>query len=63
MAVTAEEFAERIFASALGAIEIYALHIGDRLGFYAALADGSPMTSRELAAATDVGQPLDVERR
>lgn len=54
MSVTADEFADRIFTSALGSIEIYSVHIGDRLGFYRALADAGAMTSEELAAATHV---------
>jgi hypothetical protein len=37
---TTDEFADRIFASALGAIEIYSIHIGDRLGLYRPLAEG-----------------------
>lgn len=53
MTAVTEEFADRVFASALGAIEIYSIHIGDRLGFYRALARG-PKTSRELAEATQV---------
>ena len=53
MGSTAEAFADRVFASALGAIEIYSIHIGDRLGFYRTLRDG-PATSQELAQATGV---------
>jgi SAM-dependent methyltransferase len=48
---TTEEFASRIFASALGAAEIYSIHIGDRLGFYQALIQDD-MTSLSIAAAT-----------
>lgn len=50
---TTEKFADRVFASALGAIEIYSIHIGDRLGFYRAIGPES-MTSQDLAAATGV---------
>jgi hypothetical protein len=54
MSVTVEESADRVFTSALGgAIEIYSLHIRDRLGFYRALADGAK-TSTGLAAETGV---------
>ncbi|MGH8915768.1 MAG: hypothetical protein ACRDZM_14780 [Acidimicrobiia bacterium] len=42
MSDRAEEFADRIFASALGAIEIYSIHVGDRLGLYRALARSLP---------------------
>jgi len=41
----------RLFEAALGTFDIAALHVGERLGFYAALADG-PHTAPELAAAT-----------
>lgn len=51
MASTAEDFANRVFASALGAAEIYSIHIGDRLGFYRALVQDDK-TSQSLAAAT-----------
>jgi len=51
MSNTAEEFAARVFASALGAAEIYSIHIGDRLGFYRALIGGGT-TSTSLAAKT-----------
>jgi SAM-dependent methyltransferase len=40
---------ERLFAATLGAFDLYAVHLGDRLGLYRALAD-RPMTSDELAA-------------
>ncbi len=51
MSNTAEEFADRVFASALGAAEIYSIHLGDRLGFYRAFIQDA-MTSMSLAAAT-----------
>ncbi|MEE8331150.1 MAG: methyltransferase domain-containing protein [Acidimicrobiia bacterium] len=51
---TADAFAERVFASALGAIEIYSIHIGDRLGFYKTLVGSGGMTCAEVAAATGV---------
>lgn len=41
----------RLFEAALGAFDLAALHVGERLGFYATLADG-PATAAELAAAT-----------
>jgi len=43
---------ERLFESTLGAFDVLAVYIGDRLGFYRALADDGPLTSGELAAAT-----------
>ena len=32
--VTADDFAERILASALGAFEMLSIYVGDRLGWY-----------------------------
>jgi SAM-dependent methyltransferase len=54
MSAAIDEFAARIFASALGAIEIYSVHIGDRLGFYRALTEHGSMTCTELAEGTGV---------
>ncbi|GIH76780.1 class I SAM-dependent methyltransferase [Planobispora longispora] len=45
-----EEFADRVFRSALGAIEILSIHLGDRLGWYRALAARGPATPAELTA-------------
>lgn len=48
-----EEFAGRFFASVLGAQEVQAAYLGDRLGWYRALADaGDGLTAAELAAVT-----------
>ena len=44
-----ETFAERIFGAVLGAQLVQAIDLGDRLGWYAALAAGGPVTSGELA--------------
>jgi ubiquinone/menaquinone biosynthesis C-methylase UbiE len=44
-----EDFIERILQSAFGAFDIFALYLGDRLGFYDALAEGAA-TASELAA-------------
>jgi 2-polyprenyl-3-methyl-5-hydroxy-6-metoxy-1,4-benzoquinol methylase len=43
---------ERLFGAALGAYELLTVHLGDRLGYYRALAEGGEVTSAELAAAT-----------
>ncbi|MFF3064876.1 class I SAM-dependent methyltransferase [Oerskovia sp. NPDC057915] len=48
----AEEFAERLFASALGALDVFSVYLGDRLGWYRSLAADGPATSAELAART-----------
>jgi SAM-dependent methyltransferase len=47
-----DALAERLFGAALGAYELMTVHLGDRLGYYRALADGGEATSAELAAAT-----------
>ena len=49
---TADEFAARLFASALGFADILAVHIGDRLGWYRSLAAAGPATATELAHRT-----------
>ena len=46
-----DALASRLFEAALGTFDLAAVHVGERLGFYAALADG-PRTAPELAAAT-----------
>ncbi len=45
-----DAFMERLFSSACGVFDIFAIHIGNRLGLYRALADGGWMTSTELAS-------------
>ncbi|OUC94508.1 class I SAM-dependent methyltransferase [Streptosporangium minutum] len=47
---TTEEFAERLLRSALGAFEVLSVHLGDRLGWYRALAGHGPATAAELTA-------------
>jgi SAM-dependent methyltransferase len=47
-----EALVERIFEATLSTLEIAAIHIGDRLGFYRSLDAQGPATPRELAAAT-----------
>jgi 2-polyprenyl-3-methyl-5-hydroxy-6-metoxy-1,4-benzoquinol methylase len=44
---------ERIFGATLGAFDLFAVYLGDRLGYYRALAAGESLTSRELAARTE----------
>jgi hypothetical protein len=47
-----ERLAARLFQQALGALELYTIYLGDRLGLYRALADGGPASSSELADRT-----------
>lgn len=53
-------FAERLFAAALGAIEILTVHLGLRLGAYQALLDG-PATPGELATRAGLDERYAVE--
>ena len=47
-----EALVERIFAATLSLLEIAAIHIGDRLGFYRSLDAQGPATPSELAVTT-----------
>ncbi|WP_454048969.1 class I SAM-dependent methyltransferase [Cellulomonas sp. Marseille-Q8402] len=49
---TTAEVADRLLAASLGAQELAAVHAGDRLGWYRALADHGPCTPDQLAALT-----------
>src|SRR3712207_5293614 len=42
----------RLFESAIAALDLFTVYVGDRLGFYRQLAGGGAMTSTELAGAT-----------
>jgi SAM-dependent methyltransferase len=45
-------FVERLVQATSGVFDLFTVYIGDRLGFYEALANSSPLTSAELAART-----------
>jgi len=47
--MSAEGLAERIFGASIAALELAAIHIGDRLGFYRLLAEEGAATAGELA--------------
>ena len=49
---SAQDVADRLVASVLGSVEVLAVYLGDRLGWYAALRDHGPLTSTELARRT-----------
>ncbi|WP_380675154.1 class I SAM-dependent methyltransferase [Salinigranum sp. GCM10025319] len=51
-----ESFQERVFEAALGTFRTYAIYLGDRLGYYDALAAEGPSTAVELAAATGTNE-------
>ena len=45
---------ERLSLDAIGAFDLFSVHIGERLGLYRALADKGPLTSSELAEAAGI---------
>ena len=47
-----EALRERLFGNALGALELYTIYLGERLGLYRALAEGGAATSSQLAVRT-----------
>src|SRR5215211_1856434 len=51
-----DELVERLFGSALGALDLLCVYLGDRLGMYRALADSGPSTSTELASVAAVNE-------
>jgi SAM-dependent methyltransferase len=50
LAATTDEVADRVFSACLGAFETLSIHLGDRLGWYRALATDGPATPAELVA-------------
>ena len=44
-----DAFVERLFASALGTMDVFTVYLGDRLGLYRVLAEHGPLTAGELA--------------
>jgi 2-polyprenyl-3-methyl-5-hydroxy-6-metoxy-1,4-benzoquinol methylase len=49
-----DAFVERLFNSALATMDVFTVHIGDRLGLYRALARHGPLTAGELAGRTEI---------
>src|SRR4029453_7960799 len=47
-----DELHERLFGNALGALELYTIYLGERLGLYRSLAESGPATSSQLSART-----------
>ncbi len=56
MSERGDALAERLFGALLGAMDIQTVYLGDRLGLYAALAEGGPTTSTELAARAGIAE-------
>ena len=44
----------RLFEATLGAMDLFGVYLGDRLGLYRALADAGPLTSSGLAEAAGI---------
>jgi SAM-dependent methyltransferase len=55
MSERADALAERIFGSLIGTMEVFTIYLGDRLGLYAALADG-PATTADLAGRAGIAE-------
>ncbi len=53
---TQEMLAERIFSSVVGAMDLFSIYLGDRLGYYRDLAVNGPATSATLAARTGTAE-------
>src|SRR4051812_43486093 len=51
-----DELVERLFGSAIGAVDLLCIYLGGRLGLYRALADAGPSTSAELASAAGINE-------
>jgi hypothetical protein len=49
---------ERLFAATVGALELFGVYLGDRLGLYDALRDGRAVTAGELADACRHPSPV-----
>lgn len=48
------ELTQRLFDAALGAVDMWSVYLGEKLGLYSALAEGGSLTSAELAAAAQI---------
>lgn len=53
---TTDALVERLFGAVLGALDVQSVYLGDRLGYYRALADGAALTCVELAARTGTAE-------
>jgi SAM-dependent methyltransferase len=54
--IGAEALVERAFEALIGSLELASMHLGERLGLYAALDEAGPCTSGELAARAGVDE-------
>ena len=53
---TTQALVERMFVATIGALELASVHVGNRLGFYRALADMESAASGDLAARTGTAE-------
>src|SRR5215211_7363113 len=53
---TPDELVNRLFESALGALDLFAVYLGDRLGYYRSLTQDGPATSAQLAERTGTAE-------
>ena len=53
---SAKELTSRISSSLVGAFDLFAIYLGDRLGYYRSLAADGPATSTQLAARTSTAE-------
>jgi len=56
IAARREAFQQKLLESAGGAFRIFGVYLGDRLGYYQALAEHGPLTSAELAEASHTNE-------
>lgn len=49
---TTDALVERLFGAVLATLDVQSVYLGDRLGYYRALADGGALTAAELATRT-----------
>ena len=49
MSTSPDALGEKVFASILGTLDVFAIYVGDRLGYYRQLAEHGAMSSTELA--------------
>lgn len=52
-ATSADAFAERVFESVLGTMDVWSIYVGEHLGFYEALAGQGALTKDDLAKLTN----------
>ncbi len=53
---TPDELVERLFNATIAAMDLFSVYLGDRLGYYRALAEGGPATSSDLAQRTGTAE-------